>query len=188
MRLMKLDVEASYLGMVQIARDNVMTAIKSHRNISEATADSVAGLFGRSEWNPTMPENPVAVAVTSGAVSAACEMGAGLNGVANGILRGAMNSGEHTQAAMLGLIKQTAQSTMRAVAGLEGDVGGAMTGLLDAACEAPARGISEESAASAVEDGALLGVQQTSWDTKQLVREAITARGPRISSAAGVHL
>lgn len=181
---MKLDVESDYLGMVQTARDNVMTAIKSRRDVADATADSVAGLFAESEWNPTMPGNPVAGAVTSGAVSAACELGAGLCGVANGILRGAMSSGEQTHAPMLDLIKQTAQSTVRAVAGLEADVGGAVTGLLDAAsAEATSKGISAESAASAVGAGALLGVEQTSWNTKQIVREAITSRRPGAAEA-----
>jgi hypothetical protein len=99
-----------------------------------------------------------------------------------------MNSGERTQAPMLGLIKQTAHSTIRAVAGLEGDVGGAMTGLLEAASAgAISKGVSEESAASAVADGALLGAQQMSWDTKQLVREAITARRPRMNSVMEAH-
>jgi hypothetical protein len=176
-------VESVYLGMVQIARDNVMTAIKSRRDVAEATADSVAALFGRSECNPTMSEELLTGAVTSGAVSAACELGAGLNGVANGILRGAMSSGEQTHAPMLDLIKQTAHSTIRAVAGLEADVGGALAGLLDAAsAAAPSNGLSEESAASAVGAGALLGAEQTSWDTKQLVREAMTARRPKLSS------
>ena len=182
---MALDLESVYLGMVQTARDNVMTAIKSRRDVAEATADSVVGLFATSEWNPTMPGNPVAGAVTSGAVSAACELGAGLSGVANGILRGAMSSGEHTHAPMLDLIKQTAHSTIRAVAGMEGDVRGAMAGLLDAAsAEATSKGLSEENAASAVGAGALLGAEQTSWDTKQQVREAMMARRPGISSLA----
>jgi hypothetical protein len=186
---MKLDVEANYLGMVQTARDHVMHAIKSRRDVAEATADSVAGLFAESEWNPLMPGNPVAGAVTSGAVSAACELGAGLNGVANGILRGAMISGERTHAPMLDLIKQTAHSTIRAVAGLDADVSGAMTGLLDAASAgATAKGISEESAASAVAAGAVLGAEQTSWDTKQMVREVMTARRPRMSSAVEAHV
>ena len=186
---MKQDVESVYLGMVQVARDTVMTAIRSRRDVAEATADSVVGLFVESEWNPMLPGNSVAGAVTSGAVSGACELGAGLNGVANGILRGAMCSGEKTHASMLDVIQLTSRSTIRAVAGLEGDVGGAVTGLLDAASAgAASKGFSEESAASAVGDGALLAASQTNGVTTQLVREAIVAQRVKTGNRIETHL
>lgn len=172
---MRIDLETTHLGMVQTARDNVIAAIKCQRDVVQGTADSVSALFATSEWRPGTSGDAIASAVTNGAVRGAFEMGASLDGVAQGILLGAIGEDAELPAPFLDIIRQTSRGTVNAVAGVDGDVGAAVNGLLDAATQsATARGLNRDHAATAAADGAMLAASQFTEIQSETVRLALS--------------
>jgi hypothetical protein len=168
---MRIDLETAHLGIVQAARDNLISAIKHRRDLVQATSDSVSELFALSAWAPGTNSDSVASAVTNGAVYAAFEMGANLDSVAHGILLGAIGSDPNQRAPLLDIIRQTSHGTVRAIAALNGDVDAAVHGLMDAAGEsAHARGLDREHAVSAARDGAARGEAKS-----EMVQAGLTA-------------
>lgn len=155
---MKRDLETMHLGMVQSARDNVITAIKCREDLVEGTADSVAPLFAQSEWAPGNTSDSIASAVTNGAICAAIEMGANLNSITHGILLGAVRGNAELRAPFNDAIRQTSIGALRVVVGFDGDVAAAISGLVAGAQEsADSNGVDRVEAAAAATDGAMCG-------------------------------
>jgi hypothetical protein len=131
-------------------------------------------LLTASGWDPLMLGDALVLAVATGAVRGAVELGVGMNRVAHGILRAAIDAGDDSEARVLNVIRQTCRSIVHAVAGIDADVGSAVKGLLAAAAAgAAARGISQQSAAKATSDGALMGVSESGCETSEPVRQAL---------------
>jgi hypothetical protein len=179
---MTIDLETAHLRIVQAARDNLSSAIKRRGDLVQATVDSVSHLFALPAGADAGNSDSLASAVTNGAVRGAFEMGASLDSIAQGILLAAISGNADLPVPFFEIIRQTSRRTIRAVAGLDGDVEAAVHGLLDGAAQsANMRGLDREDAASAAGDGALLGAAQVHETKSEMVRTALAV--PRESPA-----
>ena len=173
-------MQPEHTGLMEKAKNLIMTAITGTTNSAPVTADIVTEIFATTLKDSGLPVvfsvTEVIDDVVSGSVRGAIQVAGDLQQAATGIMIGVIRGTKKTGTESLESIINTAQVMIRETTAGGGDLMAATTGLIDGAIAgAEEIGISAAYAAMAAADGALKAAGKVdSITAAELVHRAVT--------------